>query len=546
LLGARDFESKPVQQFDLAMTTPQPSRPSDARRKRLSDQLTVPTVSSFFPIEVYYQKAQKAYEAFQQAFEDRLLDDAYHFGKRYCWFCLEAIPTHNYYNSAKFVGLKNTHHAQIDQVLTQMEKIVQWMDEEELEKELQEHLEAQRIAQLEEEQQQAQIDNFQRRLEEQQQSKLSSPSALPEQIQQSAIAKLALLQANGHRNSNHDNSRDHRIKRDPSGEEPMGLPSSRYRILDDETDDDEDDTSAALPPPVLPPSLSTNGHPVLPPPPAYHAVAHRRGLTLGPSKVHPIHSPQSPPKRRLPMSQLIQQYKQTYIDFHAAGRIRVTPIPSYQGRIHESTNGCTVISALVAAHHLKTSSPSNAIGTDSIVRIIDRECVPILKLIRNKLGLGAGALIIPSDVHDHLVDVKILQQQDFEGAAGGNIMDPVHFGSFTNLLAVGDDGKGHMHKAAATLFFREHVVSIVKLTGGGKPRFDLIDSLPGTTSNGQPMATRTHCQDLESLEVLLKWYCIRKFSESNCTYIDRNSQWDDAMADVDPRVFQGFVWMLKQ
>jgi hypothetical protein len=30
-------------------------------------------------------------------------------------------------------------------------------------------------------------------------------------------------------------------------------------------------------------------------------------------------------------------------------------------------------------------------------------------------------------------------------------------------------------------------------------------------------------------------------ADRNCHYIDANP-WDDALADVDPRVFQGFVW----
>jgi len=54
-------------------------------------------------------------------------------------------------------------------------------------------------------------------------------------------------------------------------------------------------------------------------------------------------------------------------------------------------------------------------------------------------------------------------------------------------------------------------------------------------------ATRTRCQGLDALLVLVRWYASRKFSPSDCKYVDRN-EWDDNLADVDPRVFQGFVW----
>jgi hypothetical protein len=360
-------------------------------------------------------------------------------------------------------------------------------------------------------------------------------------VQQSAMAKLALL-SNGHQPAQQRQQQENkqplnqRVRQDPSGDIPKGPPSSRYRVMDD--DESDNGETAVLPPPVMP--RPTNGDAPLPPPPSYHTIASRNNF-FGPSKIYSTSLPPprvSPSIKRFNMSQLIQQHKQAYMDFHQAGRIRVTPIPSYQGRIQASTNGCTVISALCAASHLRRD-----VTTETIVRIMDQDCVPLLQQIRSKLGLGSGALIIPSDVHDYLVDRKILMQDKFEGAAGGNILDPDHFGSFTKLLAVGDDGNGQSKRAAATLFFREHVVSIVKMAGGGRVRYDLIDSLPGITTNGRPMATRTHCQDLESLEVMLKWYCSRKFSESNCTYIDRNSKWDDAMADFDPRVFQGFVWM---
>jgi hypothetical protein len=219
----------------------------------------------------------------------------------------------------------------------------------------------------------------------------------------------------------------------------------------------------------------------------------------------------------------------------AKNDIRVINIPTHQGKFSHSTNGCAVISPLVVSHHLRSRG---SVKDEEIVSIIDTECGPLLREIRGKLGLEGDALIIPSDVHDHLVDKKLLRQEKFVGVAGGNIMDPDHLAEFLKLLE-GGENKSHINKrTGATLFYREHVVSIVKVPlTGGKWCFDLIDSLPG--SNGQ--ATRTRCRDLDALECYLLFYASSKISESKCAYIDKN-QWSDALADFDPRVFQGFVW----
>ena len=56
-------------------------------------------------------------------------------------------------------------------------------------------------------------------------------------------------------------------------------------------------------------------------------------------------------------------------------------------------------------------------------------------------------------------------------------------------------------------------------------------------------ATRTRCKDQDSLRTLLFWYATRKFSQTDEQYIDSND-WDDAMCDLDPRVFQAFVWLV--
>jgi len=258
-------------------------------------------------------------------------------------------------------------------------------------------------------------------------------------------------------------------------------------------------------------------------------------------------------------------------------------LSTYQGRINnrpnlDSTNGCAVISPLVAAQHL--ASPGSGISDSAIEQIIDSVAPPILNRVRNKLGLGALALIIPSDVHDFLVDEGILKQDKFVGVCGGNLLDGVHVKEFLDMMESGggssdnngsSDGddeekkkkkkkKGTVvapntatstttnttskvaQKVAATLFFHEHVVSIVKVVlSNGTSWFDIVDSLPRRQNNGVMGATRTRCKDRDSLRTVLFWYASNKFSQTDVQYIDSN-EWDDTMCDLDPRVFQAFAW----
>ena len=66
--------------------------------------------------------------------------------------------------------------------------------------------------------------------------------------------------------------------------------------------------------------------------------------------------------------------------------------------------------------------------------------------------------------------IKILLQEQFTGAAGGNIMNQQHYYEFLQLLSDTTNSNGSSSpapkrsngKAGATLFFREHVISIVK------------------------------------------------------------------------------------
>lgn len=523
------------------------ARPSDARRKALADQITIPDVSSFFPLERYYDVAEKLYQSLNQTFATKDdLDLCYVYGKRYCMFCMEAIPAHNYYGTTKYKALQNKHTAQIQKVVSILEEVATAMDRQEISR-AKEALQKKR----------EQYKRDQEMLEQWQQ-RIWAPSkpaiSIATNVEESAMDKLKLLQQKQHQSNNASASSS----------------STRYRFVEDSSDTDDDNynsnTAAAvslngitplLPPPLLPPP--TDIEETTATPPSYDAVVQssQKYHSFFGSEQIPI--PKEPPlvsQKRLSVRQLRDLYQNMYNKYQSSGKIQVLPIDTYQGRVSDSTNGCTVISALIAARHLNDVRHIHITISNEIVKqIMDVQCGPILRDIRRKLGLSGHALIIPSDVHDHLVDHKILHQEYFLGAAGGNVLDPNHYGEFLRLISSpatatttaatkNDSTKTSNGKAAATLFFREHVISIVKFTEtNGRVYYDWIDSMPGFVSKttGQGMATRTRCTDPNALQVLLQWYASRKFSDSNCTYIDGNP-WDDSMADLDPRVFQGFVW----
>ena len=578
-----------------------PENPSFARRKALlegEEGNSGIAVSSFFPITRYYDAADKVLGAFEEAYTTDDLDSAFVFGKRYCTFVIEAIPKHNYYLSAIYTDLRKKHTNDAQVVLNFLEQIKDKMDVEEREK-YKRRLELARIEaqrreaerkrqeQIMKQQEAAKYQELLKRAEKQKQGGVSSTTPTNgEGVQESAMSKLQMLMKQSSSAS---------ITPPPAPPANDKRPSGRYFLSD--TDEDEDEVSPRsnggkveigqpLPPPLPPPTdnthLRSNGS--LPPamspptaedaPPSYEfattTTSSRRNPFLGPSNApyavpppiqtwgeprppnysslpdppskrypsqsKPHHPPPAPKKKKIPVRQLRDNARRQYHHLMDEGRIEIRPVDTYQGRYSQSTNGCTVISPLVVAHHLATSS-GVVLPDREIKHVIDTECGPLLREIRGKLGLENHSLIIPSDVHDHLVDKNILKQDYFVGATGGNIISDEHMGEFIKLFQ-------EKRKAGAALFFREHVVSIIKIPVGGNGRafYDLVDSMPGTKdARGNPCASRTRCKDEEALDVLLTWYATKKFSESNCSYID-NNDWNEMMADLDPRVFQAFVW----
>jgi hypothetical protein len=347
-------------------------------------------------------------------------------------------------------------------------------------------------------------------------------------------------------------------------------------------------------------------------------------------------------------------YHEDFDGLQAMGRVRISQVPTFQGRIPDSTNGCTVIAPLLCIHHFYNERmiPDPGLPDQIILEVIDEETPNILPQVREVLGLKKDAFLIPSDAHDYLMEQQYMCAEQFVDICGGNILDAAHVQPLVDcLIKVG--GK----KLAATLFFHEHVITILQLRQSAPPPssqvvnptapkvwFDVIDSLPhektlsrmisdtdtaksqqeyrssassvatseyfnserkssferssflserssssGTalagaaggiaidaaTSNApttttivdllpeeyytaqedefeqlgeferrpeiRPNASRIRCMDEESLKATLMWYACSVFTEENKTYVDMY-KWDDKISDVDPRVFQAFIW----
>jgi hypothetical protein len=271
-----------------------------------------------------------------------------------------------------------------------------------------------------------------------------------------------------------------------------------------------------------------------------------------------------PNQFRLQWSTVSRFYHEDFDHLRKSGRIRVSFANTYQGRLPESTNGCTVIAPLLCIHHLLNDEfPDPGLTDAVIVEVIDAETPSILLELRRKLRLSAQAFLIPSDAHDYLIENGQLSQDHFVTVTGGNILDELHLKEFVEALDRAD-----RRKVASCFFFHEHVVAILKVRRDEQTSwYDLIDGLPlretyswMSLSNRNPsveasvfasheesdnailpQTARVRCLNLEALTVCLRWYACSKFSVDNVAYID-HYEWDDESFAFDPRVFQGFVW----
>lgn len=278
-------------------------------------------------------------------------------------------------------------------------------------------------------------------------------------------------------------------------------------------------------------------------------------------------------------------YQQQFHSLIDQEKVHVRFLDTHQGRIRGSTNGCTVIAPLTCIQYFvtpeETSSPYSiwnaGIPDDQIQQVIDIHAPTVLEKVRTKLNLAQDSFIIPSDVHDHLMEVGLLSPSSFVGVCGGNILDDEHLLQLKQLLLLSHDENEQKRlggrKIASNMFFHGHVVALHVIQNGERVWVDLIDSLPNPeawvcrsrqsqidegrepddefesrdqpsfdTENELPMnAVRIRCTDMEHFDTLVRQYALSKFSTEERQFIDRNP-WEDNNSHFDPRVFQAFVW----
>ncbi|KAG7342974.1 hypothetical protein IV203_020919 [Nitzschia inconspicua] len=184
-------------------------------------------------------------------------------------------------------------------------------------------------------------------------------------------------------------------------------------------------------------------------------------------------------------------YHEDFDALRSNGRVVISHIPTYQGRISGSTNGCTVIAPLICIHHFHNDEvdktmqmkkgefvPDPELPDQVIVEVIDEEIPNILPAVRKNLGLQQDAFLIPSDAHESLMDQQYMCPEQFLTVCGGNILAKEHLGTLLDQLT-----KIGPKKIGATLFFHEHVIAILQLRQSPNTAwFDIIDSLPNRTT----------------------------------------------------------------
>ena len=541
------------------------------RREALREQNEKPPIvlNNFVSIEKYYHSADTVLEQFKKYSSQQDLDNAYIIGRRFALFSTVSLPGHDYYNSPRpeLIKLRQKNVRDSQWVTTGLERIVDVMDRQELAREKEE---AERLRRQREEESHRKLEwekSMRERLKGT--AKSSKKISFEEDETLDITSKLAKLNAlypqDNERGESLASDQDH-ISELPPLPPPVAPPEEQgtkddpliYSVAAANSLKSEGGTPLFAEPPsysdLFLDTLRTSSTPSAPPEVTQADLDELQRL---PS----INYVKTEPK--VPIRALRQEYVQKTEYLIHSNQIELMRLGTYQGRLSsnpkfDSTNGCAVISPLVVATHiapvlvqkrlqLKNSSASKyGISNSAINEIIDKRAPPVLQTVRQRLGLMRHALIIPSDVHDYLVDERILTQESFVGACGGNIMDPSHTQELVRMLVDGHQGSSKASKTrrackvGAALFFREHVVSIVKVTlANGHEYFDIVDSLPNPRTGG--MASRTRCKDLNSFGVMLKCYATTKFSDAHCNFIDSN-EWDDGMCDFDPRVFQAFVW----
>eukprot|EP00986_Skeletonema_menzelii_P012561 scaffold6975_cov83-Skeletonema_menzelii.AAC.18 len=314
------------------------------------------------------------------------------------------------------------------------------------------------------------------------------------------------------------------------------------------------------------------------------------GSTISTSEIHGTKGDQR--DTNLPVSVVAKQYREKYESLRENGSIHVRFLDTYQGRIAESTNGCTVVAPLMCINYFTSEGTDgmNGIADDLINHVIDVHTVSVLPEVRSKLGLPEDSFIVPSDVHDYLIDTGLLSTSQFVGVCGGSILDDDHIDQFKSTLLLLNDERERKRlrgkRLGATFFFAGHVIAFHLINHEGCDHIELIDSLPNhetwkirpsssevsdyedrdpseTSSRCSDKyyedtwerserfdyeenrnAVRVRCLDVRHMDTLIRHYALSKFSDEEKRFCDEHV-WQEANSSFDPRVFQAFIWAEK-
>eukprot|EP00577_Skeletonema_sp_RCC1716_P013408 CAMPEP_0113438008 /NCGR_PEP_ID=MMETSP0013_2-20120614/37725_1 /TAXON_ID=2843 ORGANISM="Skeletonema costatum, Strain 1716" /NCGR_SAMPLE_ID=MMETSP0013_2 /ASSEMBLY_ACC=CAM_ASM_000158 /LENGTH=389 /DNA_ID=CAMNT_0000328711 /DNA_START=1 /DNA_END=1170 /DNA_ORIENTATION=+ /assembly_acc=CAM_ASM_000158 len=257
---------------------------------------------------------------------------------------------------------------------------------------------------------------------------------------------------------------------------------------------------------------------------------------------------------KLSVAMVAKQYREKYESLRENGSIHVRFLDTYQGRIAESTNGCTVVAPLMCINYFTSdrTDAKNGIADEMINQVIDVHTV-------SKLGLPPDSFIVPSDVHDYLIDTGLLSTSQFVGVCGGSILDDDHIEQFKSTLLLLNDERERNRlrgkRLGATFFFAGHVIAFHLINHEGCHHIELIDSLPNheTWKIGQASpdvscyddrdpsetssrcsdnyyeeiwerserfdyeqnrnAVRVRCLDVRHMDTLIRHYALAKFSD---------------------------------
>jgi hypothetical protein len=471
--------------MDLPPSAPS-TAPGDASRERrlylkLREKDPI-RLQNLCPISKYYAAADIVLEQFKQHLADGDLDSAYIIGRRFALFSAISLPGHDYYLSPnpELIKLRRKNLRDAEWVTKGLERIVKVMDRQEIEKQNAE-LDRIRIRKEDEEREQR------RHKEEEERKKMEWEQKMKQRLTagESSSGSTRLCVENGGQVDliSRLASLNTLYPKEESDEEPKPAPSTPQQ------DNIENQTLPPLPPPLAPPIVNELGgssalaiatsavdqlkssgmSPMFEEPPTYSDLfldALRTSSTGNSTELHQSTSSFTPSvaipimyQPRVPIRKIQQNCSQMLQSFIDAKQIEFIRLGTYQGRLansspkYDSTNGCAVISPLVVATHiypqylykkepellLQHQQYLHGISNVAINEIIDKRAPPILTAVRSKLGLSEHALIIPSDVHDYLVDVNILPQDKFVGVCGGDLLDECHLKELVEMIVNGGE-----------------------------------------------------------------------------------------------------------